>query len=113
MLTEIHDHTRKGESFAFETTLSGRVYARIIPEWQKMGYRIKLFFLRLDSPELAIARVCQRVKAGGHNVPELVIRRRFRAGLHNLETLYKPLVDECAVYNNSGTVPELIEESIK
>ena len=113
MLTEIYDHARKSESFAFETTLSGRAYARIIPEWQKMGYRIKLFFLRLDSPELAIARVHQRVRAGGHNVPEQVIRRRFKAGLHNLENLYKPLVHEWAIYDNSGTTPELIEEYMK
>ncbi len=113
MLTEIHDHSRKGESFAFETTLSGSAYARIIPEWQEMGYRIKLFFLHLHSPELAIARVRQRVKAGGHNVPEHVIRRRFKAGLHNLDTLYKPLVDEWAVYDNSGKTPELIEEYMK
>ncbi len=113
MLSEIHFHARRGDNFSFETTLSGRAYARVIPGWQAIGYRVKLFFLRLDSPELAIARVCQRVKAGGHNIPEKVIRRRFKAGLNNLETLYKPLVDEWAVYNNSGVIPELLEESMK
>jgi len=113
MLNEIHDYALNSDNFAFETTLSGRAYARAIPEWQKLGFCVKLFFLRLQSPELAIFRVRQRVKAGGHNIPEPVIRRRFKMGLNNLEMLYKPLVDEWAVYDNSGEVPELLEESVK
>lgn len=112
MLTEIHEHAQMLRNFAFETTLSGRVYARIIPGWQKKGYCVKLLFLRLDSPELAIARVRQRVMAGGHNIPEQIIRRRFKAGLYNLENLYKSLVDEWAVYDNSGIEPKLLEENI-
>jgi predicted ABC-type ATPase len=113
MLSEIHANAHKGLSFAFETTLSGRSYARLIPEWQHMGYCVKLFFLQLDSPELAIARVRQRVKAGGHHIPEQVIRRRFEASLHNLDNLYKPLVDEWAVYDNTGVIPKLMKEYMK
>lgn len=67
MLEEIYNHVLKGENFALETTLSGRGYAGLIPGWQEGGYIIKLFFLRLASPELAIARVRQRVREGGHN----------------------------------------------
>ena len=81
MLAEIRNHARLGESFAFETTLSGRYYSRLIPKWQSSGYVVKLFFLKLASPELAVARVEQRVLSGGHNVPESVIRRRFSGGL--------------------------------
>jgi predicted ABC-type ATPase len=113
MLAEIHNHVRLGESFAFETTLSGRHYARLIPQWQLSGYRVKLFFLKLASPELAVARVRQRVRSGGHNVPEPVIRRRFAAGLRNLEALYKPVVDEWALYDNSGPTPLLLKEGVK
>ncbi len=113
MLAEIHDYVRLAESFAFETTLSGCSYARLIPRWQASGYRVKLFFLKLASPELAIARVRQRVKAGGHNVPEPVIRRRFAAGLCNFDSRYKPIVDEWALYENSGPAPILIEEGVK
>ncbi len=113
MLSEIHRHVRKGESFAFETTLSGRRYATLIPQWQSMGFHVKLFFLKLESPELAIARVRQRVRSGGHNVPESVIRRRFESGLRNLEVLYKPVVDEWALYDSSGLSPQLIEEGVK
>ncbi len=112
MLAEIYDHVRKHESFAFETTLSGRGYARHIPAWRKDGFAVKLFFLRLASPELACARVAQRVKAGGHNVPEATIRRRFTAGLRNFEEIYKPIVDEWALYDNSFVTPTLIEEGV-
>ena len=113
MLEEIYRHARRGESFALETTLSGKGYAGLIPGWQADGYIVKLFFLRLASPELAIARVRQRVREGGHNIPEPVIRRRFKAGLRNFEKLYKPAVDEWALYDNSASEPILIEEEVK
>ncbi|MEZ5307075.1 MAG: hypothetical protein R2684_08015 [Pyrinomonadaceae bacterium] len=112
MLEEIYNHVRRGENFAFETTLSGRAYKGMIPAWQAEGYVIKLFFLRLVSPDLACARVRQRVRQGGHNIPEPVIRRRFDSGLFNFENLYKPLVDEWALYDNSGSEPVLIEEGV-
>ena len=110
MLEQIREHVRKGESFAFETTLSGLVYARRIPQWRERGYRVKLFFLRLPSPEVAIARVARRVLQGGHDVPETVIRRRFEAGLRNFEQVYRDLVDGWALYDNSGVEPELLME---
>ena len=113
MLAEIHHYTRNNDNFAFETTLSGRSYAGYIPRWQSDGYRIKLFFLRLASPELAIARVRQRVREGGHNISEQIIRRRFYSGLYNFENLYKPLVDEWALYDNSSSEPALIEEGVR
>ena len=110
MLSMIRDYVRRGESFAFETTLSGRSYARLIPHWQEQGYSVELFFLRLSRPEIAIARVKQRVAEGGHDVPEPVIRRRFHAGLRNFERIYKGLVDKWAAYDNSGDEPVLMEE---
>ena len=113
MLEEIHSQARMENSFSFETTLSGRGYTRLIPIWRPAGYLVKLFFLQLVSPELAIARVQQRVRSGGHNVPESVIRRRFASGLRNLETLYKPIVDKWAIYDNSGPTPQLIEEGVE
>ncbi len=113
MLDQIHEHVRKGESFAFETTLSGRIFMRLIPRWQAEGYTAKLFFLQLPSPEMAIARVRQRVAAGGHNVPEDVIRRRFHAGLRNFRQVYQPLVDEWVLYDNSGDEPVRLDEGYK
>ena len=70
MLRQIDEHTRQGRSFAFETTLSGHRHARRIPIWQEQGYRVKLFVLRLPTPEAAIARVAQRVAEGGHSGPQ-------------------------------------------
>ena len=110
MLNMIRAYVAEGRSFAFETTLSGRTYARMIPQWQAQGYRVRLFFLRLPSPESAIERVRQRVSDGGHNIPEDVIRRRFNAGRRNFETIYRPLVDDWSLYDSSGIVPVLLSE---
>ena len=110
VLRQIEAHARQGHSFAFETTLSGRGHARRIVGWRKRGYRVKLFFLRLPTPESAIARVAQRVSEGGHDVPEAVIRRRFHGGWRNFELIYRDLVDTWAVYDSSDYVPFLLEE---
>ena len=110
MIETIHRYAARGESFAFETTLSGRGYIRWIPLWQRRGYRVKLVFLRLPTPETAVARVRQRVSEGGHDVPEAVIRRRFRAGWSNFELVYRDLVDEWVIYDSSGTSPVLLAE---
>ena len=110
MLRQIDEHARCGRSFALETTLSGRRYARRIPRWRAQGYRVKLFFLRLPTAEAAIARVAQRVSEGGHDVPEPVIRRRFHAGWRNFEHVYRDLVDAWVVFDNSGEAPKLVAE---
>jgi predicted ABC-type ATPase len=111
MLQELARHFAARTNFAFETTLSGRSYLRLIHEWQKAGYQVKLIFLQLASAETAIARVAQRVVQGGHDIPEDVIRRRFAAGRNNFETLYAPIVDAWALYDNSGAIPVLIDWS--
>lgn len=111
MLEEMQRHFRAGESFAFETTLAGRGYVRSIRQWRSAGYRVKLIFLRLASPEAAIARVAERVRQGGHSVPEAVIRRRFHAGLVHFRELYAPLVDAWALYDNTGSEPVLLDWS--
>jgi len=109
MLREISVCTTRGESFAFETTMSGKGYLRHILEWQSLGYHVSLFFLELTAVELAIARVAERVKQGGHNIPEQVIRRRFASGRKNFDQHYRALVDAWALYDNSGDEPQLME----
>jgi predicted ABC-type ATPase len=89
MLNELNENTKAGESFAFETTLSGNHYLQRIQEWKDLGYTIKLWFIKLSSPELAISRVAERVAQGGHNIPEEIIRRRFIGGLQNLSNYQK------------------------
>ena len=110
MLEEIANHAAAGKSFAFETTLSGLTYARMIPQWRATGYRIKLLFLSLVSADDAIARVAMRVRQGGHNIPPEVIRRRFASGLINFNTIYRQRVDFWQRYDNSGPSPHLLEE---
>jgi len=78
MLEEIRGHARAGRSFAFETTLSGLLYARLIPRWRRQGYRVKIIYLKLASTELALSRVAARVLQGGHGVPADVVVRRLR-----------------------------------
>ncbi len=111
MLAEMDDAVARGENFAFETTLAGRNYLRRIARWRRLGYHVTLFFLRLPDPQTAIARVAARVRQGGHNIPEAVIRRRFHAGLLNLQNAYKTAVDAWAVYDNAGSEPVLLEWS--
>ncbi|MBP6998715.1 MAG: zeta toxin family protein [Tepidiphilus sp.] len=113
MLQELSRHFAARENFAFETTLAGRGYVHHIRAWQAAGYRVKLIFLQLDSPEEAIARVAQRVRQGGHAIPEATIRRRFAAGLENFQRLYAPLVDAWALYDNAGATPVLLDWSEK
>ena len=110
MLSEIHEHARRGDTFAFETTLSGRGYARSIPVWQEQGYQVSLFFLQLPTPNFAVNHVAQRVLEGGHAVPEHLVRRRYHAVWRNFEILYRHLVDVWVLYVNSGDVPVLLAE---
>ncbi len=113
MLRQITVHVEKRQSFAFETTLSGLAYARHIPEWQALGYWVELFFLALSSTDMAVARVTERVKQGGHNVPDRVIHRRFTSGQRHFDQVYRPLVDAWALYDNSGSLPMLLDAGVK
>jgi predicted ABC-type ATPase len=110
MLREMQRHLAARESFAMETTLSGRRYALQIRRWQALGYRVDLLFLRLRSARLAVARVKARVAQGGHAVAASVVRRRFRKGWDNFQQVYRPIVDHWEVYDNSGDIPMLLDQ---
>ena len=94
--------------FAFETTLSGRAYLHIIERLRSKGYRIHLFYLWVPGVELALFRIEERVKQGGHNVAETDVRRRYNRTIENLQKLYKPLMDSIYLLDNSGKAPVLI-----
>lgn len=83
MLERLQQLANERMNFAFETTLASRSFAPWIANLRQMGYRFHLFFLWLPNPELAIARVQERVSLGGHDVPEETIRRRYHAGIRN------------------------------
>lgn len=109
LLEEIKKHAQNGDSFAFETTLSGRTYAKMISDWQLLGYKVKLIFLYLPDVKLAIERVKNRVLQGGHDVPEKIIRRRYDKGWYNFHNIYKQSVDEWVIFDNAGRIPKLID----
>lgn len=113
MLAEIDECVNAGHSFAFETTLSGLAYLKKIAIWQKLGYEVKLWFLSLPMEDVAVSRVARRVQQGGHNIPEDVIRRRFRAGLENFYERYSKVVNSWAFYDSSGMHIRLIDWSNK
>lgn len=113
MLDEMDEATARGDSFAFETTLAGLSYRRRIRRWRQSCYHVSLFFLSLPDVEAAVARVATRVRQGGHDIAEAVIRRRFAAGLRNFDTVYKSEVDAWALYDNAGDEPVLLDWSEK
>lgn len=102
MLQRIHQLADEHENFAFETTLASRTFAPWIANLKERGYLFHLIFLVLDSPELAISRVKERVKIGGHFVPDETVRRRYVTGLKNFFSLYKDLADSWQIYDNSS-----------
>lgn len=102
MLRRLHELAAKGESFAFETTLTTRSYARWLSQLSGGGYRVSLMFIWLDSAELAIERVRARVVSGGHDIPEETVRQRYRKGICNFFALYRQLAESWGVYDNSA-----------
>lgn len=108
VLQQIHEYAKRGVDFAFETTLSGKSYVRLLAELREKGYVLHLFFLWIPSPELAIARIKDRVAEGGHNVPAEDVRRRFTRGINNFFSLYEPLLNSWMLFDNSKAKPILI-----
>lgn len=108
MLNRLNELARQRIDFAFETTLASRSFAPWLKQRQQEGFNVNLIYLWLPGVELAVERVAQRVKAGGHHVPEPDIRRRYERGRKNFIELYAPLADTWEVYDNSGFEPYLI-----
>jgi predicted ABC-type ATPase len=109
MLRRIRELANDRESFAFETTLASRTFAPWLEGLRKIGYRVHVVFLWIPSSDLAVQRVAERVRLGGHRVPEEVIRRRYKAGLCNFFDLYQPLTESWRIYGNSDAGgPKLI-----
>lgn len=111
VLRELDRLVEAREEFAFESTLSGLQYAKRITAWKRQGYLMEIVYLRLASPKLALSRVEARVRQGGHNVPRADVLRRFKRGWANFCSIYQPLADQWAIYENSEAIPKLLERS--
>lgn len=110
MLERISKLIDQGDDFAFETTLATRSYKNLAQKAKENGYVITLLFFWLRTPDLAVKRVETRVKEGGHNIPEIVIRRRYENGLRNFFGIFEPIVDEWMFIDNSGEPYEIIAQ---
>jgi predicted ABC-type ATPase len=101
MLARLRELSQQHRSFAFESTLSGRSYATWLKRLRNDGYQFRLIYIWLRDAELAVERVAERVRSGGHAIPPDDIRRRYRRGIRNLFQLYLPVADWWALYDNS------------
>ena len=108
VLARIGELARRKADFGFETTLSGRGYLKLIRALRAQGYRVHLYFLWISSPDLAVRRIRERVRGGGHPVPEDDVRRRFRRSIANFLGPYRPLLDTWMLFDNDGVRPRLI-----
>jgi len=109
MLETLHELAAERVNFAFETTLAGRAYVPWLRNLKNTGYSVHLTYFWLGSADLAVARVAERVRAGGHSIPEPTIRQRYVRSMQNFFRLYRPLADTWAMYNNSRpNVAELV-----
>jgi predicted ABC-type ATPase len=111
LLRELDRLVVERTSFAFESTLSGVTYARRMHKWRVLGYRVEIVYLRLASKRLALRRIATRVRQGGHSVAPGDASRRFDRSWIHFQTIYRPLADCWAVYDNSGRLPVLTEQS--
>lgn len=109
-LGEIEACITQREDFAFETTLAGRSYLKLVRRLQTAGWRVELIYLGLPSMEMSKLRVAERVAHGGHNIPVADIERRFARSLGNLLNSFSTQVDACRCFMNSDASPELVFE---
>jgi len=108
LLKEINTFVKRRESFAFETTLSGKSYLRLIQQLQNSHWQIELLYLWLPSIESSIARVQERGAHGGHNISTEDIKRRFPRSLDNLINRYAPLCDQTICFDNSSETAQIV-----
>lgn len=101
MLARLHELARQRRSFGFETTMASRSFAPWLARLKRGGFAVHIVFLWLPSPEIALQRVAERVRLGGHFIPEDIVRRRFQSGLRNFFRLYRALATTWRMYDNS------------
>jgi predicted ABC-type ATPase len=101
VLQNIGELMQAGRSFGLETTLSGKSYQTLFKQAHQKRYRIHIFFIWLPNADLAVQRVADRVKQGGHSVPEMDIRRRYNRGIENFWNTYRLLIDDWIIFDNA------------
>ena len=113
MLMKIRYLLKRHEDFAVETTLATRTLLKTVKSAQATGYTVTLLYFWLNSPDLAVERVRARVEAGGHNIPEETIRRRYNTGIYYFFNLYAPISERWILADNSQIPFRVIAEGSK
>lgn len=109
MLGQLSEAVEKQQPFAIETTLASRMYIQRIPDWKSRGYSVDLHFIEVPDADYAVKRVARRVAAGGHDIPEADIRRRYARGLRLFTEVYRDQADACYHWKTEDTGLSLIE----
>ena len=99
---------RDGESFVVESTLAGLGFARVMERLRADGYAVTLIFVFLASPDVCVARVRERVRKGGHHVPEADVRRRYDRSKRNFWDVYRHQADRWKLYHNTADGFQLV-----
>jgi predicted ABC-type ATPase len=110
MLQRISQLIDERATFAFETTLSTKSYKETIKKCKAKGYTVTLLYFWLSSPELAIGRIKDRVSRGGHHIPDVVVKRRYKRGLENFFNIFMPLCDYWQILDNSTRNVSIVAE---
>ncbi len=108
MLQRIEFLLGREDSFSIETTLAAKSYLQLVHRASKKNYYVHIIFFWLSTPELAVSRVEERVRQGGHVIPKDTIKRRYIAGINNLFKLYMDEVDIWTIYDNSEQPRECV-----
>lgn len=112
-LAQIRLQMNARHDFAFETTLAGLSYIKLINAMRRVGYQVHLYYLWLPGVQLSLKRIAERVKRGGHDIPRQVAVRRYGKGLINLFRYYIPLADYCAIFDNTMNPTLIYERSLE
>jgi predicted ABC-type ATPase len=111
LLSELQDLIERHETFALESTLSGKTYVKIFERAKDRDYAIELHFVWIPDVREAIRRVRQRVIEGGYGVPAEDIKRRFERSIQHLLDDYTPLATKWFLWDNSTPPAKLLAES--
>jgi predicted ABC-type ATPase len=113
MLARLEELARQRQDFASETTLASRSFAPFLRRLQAEGYHVRVVYVWLRTPELAVERVKARAQEGGHSVPAATVQRRYWRGLANFFKIYRPLADAWVLCDNSGEGPVIVARGAK
>lgn len=108
LLNAIETSLDKGQSFAFESTMAGSSWRKLLKDARTKGYEITICYVAVDSVDTALIRIRQRVAEGGHNIPNSTVRRRYQRSLEMFFSAYRHLCDCWYFFDNSGTAARLV-----